>query len=204
MARQLPLPLVGDASPSRILVGPANAAVLDALSRPESWPFRTAVLFGPARSGKSLLGRWFAGAGGEVADNAEALDEDALFHHWNRAQETAKPLLVIVNRSEEQGWDIHLPDLRSRMGGSLHLEVGPPDEAMLADLIALHAEMRGFALGPDAGAYLVPRIERSYAAAEQVTEAIDRISLERKSAPGPAIWRAALEELGRGDEPELF
>ena len=204
--RQIPLPLGAGAgaAPTRIVVGNANAAVLDAFSRATDWPFRTAVLFGPPRSGKSLLARWFAESGlGEAIDDAEQLDETDLFHRWNRAQETGTPLLLIAN-AEEDGWPIRLPDLASRLGAALHLQIGEPDDAMLADLIALHAEQRGMVLGPDAAAYLVPRAERSHLGIEQLIAEIDRLSLERKQAPGQAIWREVLEDLARQKQPRML
>jgi hypothetical protein len=202
--RQLPLPLAAGASPERIVVGTANAHVLDAFAQPEAWPYRTAVLSGPPRSGKSLLARWFAQTGkGEVIDDADTVDETELFHRWNRAQESGTPLLIVSNAGEA-GWRVALPDLASRLGGSLHLTVGEPDEAMLADLLALHAELRGFSLGEDAAAYLVPRAERSHVGVERLVAAIDRISLERKAAPTLAVWREALEEVHGARQPKLF
>ena len=207
--RQIPLPLAAGASPSRIVAGSANAAVLDAFARAEAWPFRTAVLFGPPRSGKSLLARWFVDSGqGEAIDDAERMDETALFHRWNRAQESGIPLLIVINApanaAEGGGWTIRLPDLASRLGGSLHLSIGTPDDAMLADLMAVHAERRGFTLGEDAAAYLVPRAERSHLGVERLVAAIDRLSLERKQPPTLAVWREALEELTGGSQPRLL
>jgi hypothetical protein len=202
--RQLPLPLASGATPERIVVGNANAQVLDAFAHPHNWPFRTAVLGGPPRSGKSLLARWFSGAGrGEAIDDADTMDETELFHRWNRAQESGTPLLIVSNAGEA-GWQVKLPDLASRLGGSLHLAVGAPDESMMADLIALHAELRGFTLGEDAAAYLVPRTERSHVGVERLVAAIDRISLERKVAPTLAVWREALEEVHGASQPRLF
>jgi hypothetical protein len=204
VVRQLPLPLASGASPERIVVGNANAAVLDAFAHPESWPFRTAVLSGPPRSGKSLLARWFVQAGkGEAVDDADRIDETELFHRWNRAQESGTPLLI-VSGAADAGWQVKLPDLASRLGGSLHLAIGEPDGAMMAELIASHAEQRGFALGDDAAAYLVPRAERSHVGVERLVAAIDRISLERKVAPTLAVWREALEEARGESQPRLF
>jgi len=186
------------------VVGTANAHVLDAFAQPDAWPYRTAVLSGPPRSGKSLLARWFAQTGkGEVIDDADMVDETELFHRWNRAQESGTPLLIVSNAGEA-GWRVALPDLASRLGGSLHLTVGEPDETMLADLLALHAELRGFSLGEDAAAYLVPRAERSHVGVERLVAAIDRISLERKAAPTLAVWREALEEVHGARQPKLF
>ena len=48
---QIALPLRGGpgAGPARIVLGNANAQAFEALARPESWPFRSAVLAGPPR-----------------------------------------------------------------------------------------------------------------------------------------------------------
>lgn len=200
---QIVLPLsAGRPGPSRIVVGSANAAVFEACAATVSWPFRTALLAGPPRSGKSLIARWFEGEGaGEAIDDADQLDETELFHRWNRAQESGRPLLLVTGKPD---WKIALPDLASRLGAALHLEIGPPDDAMIAELIAVHAEQRGLALGPDAAAYLVPRCERSYIATERLVATIDRLSLERKVPPTQGIWREALEELLGPREPRLL
>lgn len=202
---QILLPLkVGGGAPSRIVLGNANQAALEAMAAAGTWPFRTAILLGPPRSGKSLIARWFAESGaGESIDDADQLDETELFHRWNRAQESGTALLLTAAHGEGE-WQITLPDLASRLGAALHLELGTPDDVMLAELIAVHAEQRGLALGPDAAAYLVPRATRSHIAIEQLIAAIDRISLERKVAPTPGIWREALEDVLGPSEPRLL
>lgn len=202
---QIALPLIpgGAGAPSRIVIGNANRHVIEALAAAASWPFRTAILAGPPRSGKSLIARWFAQSGaGEAIDDADQVDETELFHRWNRAQESGTPLLLVTGAAD--GWNIALPDLRSRLGAALHLEIGTPDDEMLGELILLHAELRALALGPDAIAYLAPRAERSHMGAERLVAAIDRLSLERKQAPTLSIWRDALEEILGPQEPRLF
>lgn len=200
---QIALPLAhGTAGPPRIVIGAANAHVAEALARPESWPFRTAVLTGPPRSGKSLLGRWFLQGGkGDVLDDAHRLDEAEVFHRWNRAQEQGHALLVIGG---EPPWSITLPDLKSRLGAALQLEVGPPDDAMMADLLLSLAAERGLPLGADAAAYLTPRAPRSQAELEKLVATIDRLSLERKVPATQSIWRAALEAVLGPEEPRFL
>ena len=200
---QIALPLDPRSSgPEAIVVGQANARVIEALAAPQSWPYRTAVLTGPPRSGKSLLARWFAQGGlGEVIDDAPGLPEDAIFHRWNRAQQEGTALLIVGGTPP---WEIALPDLRSRLGGSLQLEIGQPDDEMAADLIASLAQERGLAMGPGAADYLVPRAGRSWAELENLVLAIDRLSLERKAPPTLGIWRAALEEVNGPQEPRLL
>ncbi len=186
----LPLAKGDDIGPESIVVGSANQAAVDALTQPDGWPYRTAILTGPPRSGKSLLARWFAENGGDVVDDADALEEDGLFHRWNRAQQDGVPLLLIAS---DENWEIALPDLRSRLEAALHLEIGVPDDEMVGALIAAHAAHRNLTLSDDAHAYLTPRAERSFAAIEALVAAIDRISLERKVPATMSVWRDALE-----------
>jgi hypothetical protein len=199
----LPLSLHAE-GPQRIVVGAANHRVIDALGAPASWPFRTAVLAGPARSGKSLLARWFAEQGlGDAVDDADAVAEDALFHRWNRAQADGRALLLVSGRAPG-AWRIALPDLASRIGAALLLELGAPDDAMLRELVVDHAARKGLALGEAALAWLLPRIERSHASAEAVVAEIDRLSLERKSPVTISLLRDALSPEGAERQPRLL
>ena len=208
----LPLSARSPADPQRIVVGAANAAVIEALQAPERWPFHVAVLAGPPRSGKSLLARWaqrLASERLEVIDDAETIDETALFHRWNAVQQggvrEGGALLLVANADEEHGgWRITLPDLASRIGGSLQLEIGAPDDAMAAELILAHAEQRGLSLPEGAGDYLAARTTRSFAAIETLVATIDRISLERQTPATMSVWRAALEALHGPEQSRLF
>lgn len=206
---QIALPLqAGQGSPRHLSIGTDNRAALEALQVAQTWPFRTAVLSGPPRSGKSLIAALFAESGperggGDAIDDADRLDETEVFHRWNRAQENAAPLLL-VRSSGEGEWQIKLPDLASRIGAALPLTIGTPDDEQLGQLIALHAQQRALVLGPDAAEYLVPRCERSHLAVERLVETIDRLSLERKVAPSLGIWREALEALHGPAEPRLL
>lgn len=202
---QIALPLGINPGARRIVVGPANAAAIEAFAQADGWPFGTAILFGPPRSGKSLLARWFAESGrGDAVDDADRQDETELFHRWNRAQQAACPLLLTATTGGPDGWQIALPDLASRLGAALRLDIGAPDDAMMTELIAAHAEARSLAIGTDGARYLATRGERSHLAAECVVAAVDRLSLERKQAPGLAILREALEELSGPSQPRLL
>lgn len=195
---QIVLPLTGPDRERSIVVGNANEAVLRACENPARWPFRTAILSGPPRSGKSLIAHWFETTGlGTAIDDAGQMAEPDLFHAWNRAQESGQPLLLVGGPVPSQ-WQIALPDLRSRLGAALDMKIGAPDDAMLAGLIEAHAIERGLALEEGATTYLVPRVERSFAAVEALVAEIDRLSMERKVPARQAIWREALQ--GKGPE----
>ncbi|MFN3425286.1 MAG: HdaA/DnaA family protein [Novosphingobium meiothermophilum] len=204
MSLQIALPLVTARSAETVVMGPGLVPVIEALQASDRWPFRTAVLAGPPRSGKSLLARWFAESGaGEAIDNADDLPEDEVFHRWNRAQTEGRALLLVSNRAPGQ-WRIALPDLASRLGSALLIEIGAPDDDLVAGLIAEHATRRGLILGDAVTAYLLPRVERSHAEIELLVETIDRLSLERKAPVTISLVRDALEERSGQFQPRLL
>ena len=201
---QIALPLVqsGPETGASIVLGEGNRHVADALRAAQDWPFGTAVLAGPPRSGKSRFAEWFAShTGGGAIDDVHERDETEVFHAWNRAREDGYPLLLTVGDS---GWNIALPDLASRIGAALALEILPPDDELASDLLLAHAAQRGLALGDGARTYLVPRMERSYAAIERIVAEIDRLSLERKVPATLSVWRDALDAVQGPQQARLL
>ncbi|MEO9462550.1 MAG: hypothetical protein ABJ242_07435 [Marinomonas sp.] len=197
----LPLGSRSKGDPARIILGNANAGAYEALKDAANWPYGTAVLAGPPRSGKSLLGLWAASQSITVLDDADSMDETVLFHRWNAAQEAGEKLLMIVSA---QPWDVALPDLRSRLSAAMQLEIGEPDDAMVGALIEAMAQQRGLTLAEGAAEYLTPRTLRSFAGIEQLVTAIDRLSLERKAPATMSIWRSALEAVLGPDQQRLL
>lgn len=204
MSSQIALPLVTARGAETVVMGPSLIPVVEALQSASTWPFRTAILAGPPRSGKSLLARWFAESGaGEVLDSADSLPEDMVFHQWNRAQASGRPLLLVSDRAPGE-WKIALPDLASRLGSALLIEIGAPDDALVAGLISELSARRGLVLGEQAIAYLLPRLERTHAEIELLIETLDRLSLERKSPVTISLVRDALAERTGEFQPRLL
>lgn len=204
MSTQIALPLVTARGAETVVMGRSLVPVIEALQAAERWPFRTAILAGPPRSGKSLLARWFAESGaGEVVDGADALPEDEVFHRWNRAQADGKPLLLVANRAPGE-WRVALPDLASRLGAALLIEIAPPDDDLVAGLVAELSARRGLVLGEQVLSYLLPRLERSYAEIELLIETLDRLSLERKAPVTISLVRDALADRTGEFQPRLL
>jgi hypothetical protein len=195
---QIALPLawpVADAEED-FLISDANNTAFDHLKRWSIWPVMATLLTGPRKSGRSLLGRIFVRkTGGRLFDNVEEHDEEALFHAWNQAQETRRPLLLIAD-APPPAWQIVLPDLRSRLAATPQVAIGPPDDALIGDLIVKLLGDRGIAVPPELPAFLVPRIERSYVAVQQVVEALDRAALSHHRRMTIAMAKRALGESG--------
>ena len=177
--RQIALPLdeLRTAGSPSLIVTDSNAAVFASLGKADIWPGRCAILTGPARSGKSLMARYFAmQVGGTVIDDADKSGAEVLFNAWNRAQETATPLLL-VSRWQPVDWAISLPDLRSRLAASAFLEIGAPDDELIEQLIQKHLSDRGAAISIDALSYVKRRVERSHAAIETFARAANAMAL---------------------------
>ena len=182
--RQIALPLdeLRPGNSSSLIITESNSQIAAALCDSGNWPGRCAILCGPARSGKSLLARYFtAQADGEIIDNADRLSEEHLFNAWNRAQDSGLPLLLI-SRFLPSDWEIKLADLRSRLGSALLLQISPPDDELLGQLIQKHMADRGTSISVDVLAYIVRRIERSFAAIEKFARDANAMALAENSA----------------------
>lgn len=178
------------------LISESNRAAFEHLKRWSLWPVMATMLTGPRKSGRSLLGRIFVRkTGGRLFDNAEEHDEEALFHAWNEAQEKRRPLLIVAD-SAPPLWQVALPDLRSRLAATPHAEIGDPDDTLIGDLLVKLLGDRGIAAPPDVSDYLVPRIERSYVAIQQVVETLDRDLLSHHRRINVTMVRKALTEAG--------
>jgi chromosomal replication initiation ATPase DnaA len=133
--------------------------------------------------------------GGRLFDDAESHDEETLFHAWNEAQEKRRPLLMIAD-SPPPAWEVKLPDLRSRLAATPHVRIEEPDDALIGDLVTKLLADRGILTPPELGEFLIPRIERSYVAVQQVIEVLDRDALSHHRRITVPIARRALVDAG--------
>ncbi|HYI42138.1 MAG TPA: DnaA/Hda family protein [Sphingomicrobium sp.] len=190
----LPLDWPQTQGESRFIVADANREASDHFRKWSMWPVRATVLTGPRRSGRSLLARSFVErVGGRLIDQAEQADEEELFHAWNAAQETGRPLVLIADRAPPE-WEAALPDLRTRMAVTPVARIGEPDDGLFQQLIDLHFADRGLHIPRDALRYMAERIQRDYWTAERAVEAVDRYAIaERARLTLPTIRRALIE-----------
>jgi chromosomal replication initiation ATPase DnaA len=178
------------------LISESNRAAFEHLKRWSLWPVMATLVTGPRKSGRSLLGRLFVRkTGGRLFDKAEDHDEEALFHAWNEAQLSRRPLLIVAD-SPPPSWSVGLPDLRSRLAATPHVAIGEPDDRLIGDLIVKLLGDRGIAVPPEVPAFIVPRIERSYLAVQHVVAALDRAALSHHRRMTVAMAKRALSEAG--------
>jgi chromosomal replication initiation ATPase DnaA len=204
MAEQLSFDLPVRAALGRedFFVSPANAEAVAMVEGWQGWPSHKLILTGPAGAGKTHLAHVWAGLSGAgivaardlggcdiahlgqgctVVEGADAVAGDsaaeaALFHLHNLTLAEGGALLVTA-RTPPHLWGLTLPDLASRLQGTLHAALGAPDDALLsAVLMKLFAD-RQLSPSPDTIPYLARRMERSFRAAEDVVADLDAAAL---------------------------
>jgi hypothetical protein len=199
----LPLDWPAGADERDYIISQANMPLIRHLEHWSLWPVMATILTGPRKSGRSLLGRIFAAkSGGELIDEAERVDEEAIFHAWNRAQERRRPLIMIADMPPP-AWRVRLPDLRSRLAATPAIRIEEPDEMLTAALIEKLCQARGLAAPPELIRYLVPRIERSYLGVTRTIDALDGLAFERRQRLTVPLARRALVALGVIDESHI-
>ena len=179
---------------SRFILSDANREAFDHFRTWSLWPVKASLLTGPRRSGRTLLARAFCNrVGGTLVEQAETHDEEALFHAWNAAQDSGRPLVMIVDQIPP-AWTPNLPDLRTRLAVTPVATIGQPDDALFRDLLRLLFADRGLHIADEPLRFISDRVERSYYNAERVVEAIDRFAIaERARLTLPTIRRALVE-----------
>lgn len=199
---QLRLPLgLPEARETEFLVGESNARAVHQLEHWATWPVMSALLVGPRKSGRSLLARIFASkSGGRVFDDADRAAEADVFHAWNLAQQERRPLLIVAEAAPP-AWDVKLPDLRSRLAASPLLELGPPDDVLMPQLIEHAFERHLLHARPELVAWLAKRIERSHVAILRVADALETETGDRLSIPAARATLVAHGLITETDDP---
>lgn len=196
------------------LFAPSNMEALQWLHRWPDWPHFSLALYGSAGSGKTHLAHIFAARSSGIFASADALgdiaalaahravivedgdrgiDEEALLHLHNLLRESGH-FLLLTGRAPPSRWKIDLPDLHSRLAAIPAIEIGSPDDALLhAVLLKLFAD-RQLPVSEEVLAYLLARMERSFAAARALVAALDLASLSRQRAITIQLAREILAE----------
>lgn len=192
-------------------VAPSNSLAVSMLDTWPDWTTGKLALVGPRASGKShLVEVWAAHSGGKIitiADLANAdiqalsdigsvavegvdgtanlLDqkaaEESLFHLHN-ALKAAGGTLLFTGIKPPSRWPIALPDLASRLNAAEVATLDPPDDTLLSVVLVKMFTDRQIEVAPDLIQYLLPRIDRSFEAARQIVETLDRAGLSKKRA----------------------
>jgi DnaA regulatory inactivator Hda len=171
------------------------------------WPAPALIIFGPPASGKThLLQVWkkeakakelttaqltpdtISRALGEaktvIIDNVSTVAgirvaEEALLHLYNMLRERGGSLLMTAATSPAE-WPLVLPDLKSRLMAAPAVEVGSPDDALMAVVLTKLFSDRQIFVPQEVIQFMLTRIERSFLAMRQVVDRIDRQALSEK------------------------
>ncbi len=220
---QLPLAFPYDTATGRddLLVSERLDAAVSIIDHWPHWPSPVVVLAGPVGSGKSHLAAiWRARSGAKdvhpragsgaakLAADGPVLFEDAerqgfddteLFHVINSVRENGHSLLI-TSRLWPMSWPVTLPDLRSRLKAATVVEIGEPDEDLLAQVIVKLFADRQLYIDDKLVGYIVTRMERSLAAAQTIVERLDRLALARGTRITRQLAAEVLNEVGNAEE----
>jgi chromosomal replication initiation ATPase DnaA len=213
-SQQLPLTFSHEAASGRddlVVADPVSAAAA-IIDRWPDWPSPVVIITGPAGSGKTHLAQVWrkksdatdirlepgsdavleAGEGPVLFEDADrgAFDETTLFHVINAVRSNGTSLLITA-RSWPISWNVTLPDLASRLKAATVVEIGPPDEALLMQILVKLFADRQLMIDEKLAAYIVSRMERSLAAAQAIVDRLDHLALAR----GTKITRSLAAEV---------
>lgn len=203
--QQIPLDLAHRPATSRDDLVPA-ASIQPALHLIDSYPDWSApvvVIVGPRGAGKThLAAAWqemsgaaslsIAGIGAEALDWAEhgpilvddadraPIDETGLFHLINAVRSSGTHLLLTA-ATRPAVWPIGLPDLVSRLRAAAIVQIGAPDDMLLAGVLTKLFADRQVEVDVAVVQYLVKRMERSLETANAIVERLDEAALARKT-----------------------
>ena len=197
--------------------GEGNRMALAHIRAFPHWAHPLTLLEGPAKSGKSHLGRIWAGrasalvatpqsaerlagaAGGQplLIEDVErsGYAETTLFHLLNQSMRDKRPVLM-TTREPIANWPFETDDLKSRGRLAQHFTLALSDDIQLSQMFVKLFGDRQVAVDPRVITYLVARMERSPEEAVALAEAVDRLAMAGGTAITRRIAAAALAERG--------
>lgn len=217
---QLPLDLetvVTQSGLENYFVSQANGLAFRQIESWQDWPNGKLILVGEAGSGKSHLARVWAEMVGatviaaqelrdsQVQDLArgpvvvddlglitgDRLAETQLFHLHNLTLSEGHALLMTARKPPNR-MRFELPDLQSRLGATTLAELEPPDDALLSAIVVKLFADRQIAISPGTLNYALPRLGRSFEAAQGFVAQMDARALAEGRPIGQKLARDVL------------
>jgi len=197
------------------LVTQSNALAVEWVDQWPDWPGHILVLCGPPKSGKTHLAQvWCQRSGAMLLDHLPATEEipklegvsavcldvngvlgneEAMFHFYNWTRENGVTLLITALEAPKT-WEIILPDLRSRLLACPVVALGMPDDVLLTAVMAKLFADRQISVTNDVLKYLLPRVERSFAAVHDLVVRLDAAAMKEGRAITIPLARQLMTE----------
>ncbi len=213
------------------VVAPCNETAVAWIDRWPDWPQPVLTVHGPSGSGKSHLAQvWRRASRAQevspaafetgdpptlVGDGKAVLVEDVdrlltpkdkareerLLHLYNLVIE-ARGQLLLTAESAPARWPCGLPDLRSRLAAAQAVALGAPDDRLIEALLVKLFSDRQLRVTAPVVKYILPRVERSFAALQELVEAVDEAALSNHRDITVSLVGRVLETIGPTSETE--
>jgi len=193
--KQLSLPFAESPSfaASDFCTAPSNLLAREWLARTEHWTNGRLILWGEAGCGKThLLHIWAESVQAEILNGAQlrfytrppempvavddsdiVVDPRALLHLLNGAAEAGQPVLMTARLPPSRQVP-KLADLASRLRASEVVEIGLPEDELLAMLLTRLAAERQLALSESVRRYLTTNLPRTAGAYREAVARLER------------------------------
>jgi DnaA regulatory inactivator Hda len=221
---QIPLDLQHRAAYGRedFLIASNNQDAAAWVDRWPEWPAPALILYGPAASGKTHLCAVWAqkckaallNPDDIIQKNAEEISqmaehialrhadlligdrgcEEKLFHLYNILKDSGRSVLL-TSRAPATALNFEIPDLASRLRAAPGIAIAAPDETLLTALLVKLFRDRQITINDDVLQYILPRMERSFAAARDLVNQADAHALaEKRNITIPLIREILMAE----------
>lgn len=231
--QQIPLDLGCRSAYARedFLIGPENRDAVGWIDKWPEWPAPVLILNGPAASGKTHLAavwrdktqavmikpdRLLEQSAENIAKEGRDLvidgidpwlgfheAEETLFHLYNIFKEEKRSFLLTMRMAPYHA-DFALPDLASRLRAAPVITIQPPEDTLLASILIKLFSDRQLMVSNDVIRYILPRMERSFAAARDIVALADQMALAEKQKISLPLMRKVLDRIQGENQYDMF
>ncbi len=223
MAQQLvfDLPVRNALGREDFFVSSANEVAVARIANWEDWDSGKMLLCGPEGSGKTHLAHvWAKEADAliveasdlnteilanlkknslhivieNVGDIAGHIEKEQVLFHLHNLVLSGRGRLLMTGQLSPLAWHLSLPDLKSRLLGTEMVRLDAPDDMLLSAVLLKLFSDRQIDVTLGVVGFIIPRIERSFAAISQLVTIMDTLALSQHSPVTRKIAQIALDK----------